>query len=286
MIRVLDPHDSGWWTGEYKGRTGFFPVNRTETQLLDVAAYQAAQKKLLVKPMFTEAAAPALPTADVPLIKAAKLLGVTPSEAEVLSPHRNVHNSGVRTPTSGESSPRKALAVMGFDDDDVQPADRKRNGSGSMLSKLSLKVSGGLRRFTQAGQSEKIPAAGGGADLGGSGGVPEAANTTTTTASTRVTRSPTITSLGSPKRSTEVPEMVARKSLGADEMPQRSGREAIASSKDTLPQASGVRRRSLGAEDCFSPREDAAARVGSPRSKPMFDDDDDNVEVNESNLLY
>lgn len=131
MIRVLEPHESGWWTGEINGAIGFFPVNRTDPQLLDVAAYQAEQKKLHSKQSFVPkahsdvGAAPALPTTEQPLSKAAKLLGVTVGEAEVLSPR-----GGSVGPASDRAedvvSPRKALAVMGFDEDEATAASVSR----------------------------------------------------------------------------------------------------------------------------------------------------------------
>jgi hypothetical protein len=88
-IRVLDQHESGWWTGQYNGATGFFPGNRTELEELNMKEYKEMQKKLLLQPMFAGSAsdAPALPD---PMVKAGKILGISEKEAEALS--RCLHN--------------------------------------------------------------------------------------------------------------------------------------------------------------------------------------------------
>ena len=83
-IRVLDQHESGWWTGQFNGSTGFFPGNRTVLEEIDLQAYKELQKKLFVQPMFAGSAsdAPALPA---PMVKAGKILGISEKEAEALS---------------------------------------------------------------------------------------------------------------------------------------------------------------------------------------------------------
>ena len=153
LIRVIEPHESGWWTGQCNGKTGFFPVNRTEPQVLDVAAYNEMQKRLLSSPMFKpgeveeEDECPALPD---PMLKAAQILGVTQKEAAALSPGRTGRASprAERTQSvTGEelTSPRKALSVLGFDEENQ---GRKRGSTSSAILKMTAKVQGGFRRFT------------------------------------------------------------------------------------------------------------------------------------------
>jgi hypothetical protein len=181
QIRVLDRHESGWWTGQYQEKTGFFPGNRTECQELDLAAYNGLQKKLLSQPMFparhgANDDAPALPD---PMLKAGKILGISEKEAEALS------STNVRADRSASAgfpddvvSPRKALAVLGFDEE--SPGKRR----GSAMAKIGQKMSSGLRRLTSSQQqpterknsvgSPASPRSGGGS--GGSGGAPSPRN--------------------------------------------------------------------------------------------------------------
>jgi len=149
QIRVLDRHESGWWTGQYQDRTGFFPGNRTECQELDLAAYNGLQKKLLSQPMFparngANDDAPALPD---PMVKAGKILGITEKEAEALAStsSRADRSASVSSPDD-LVSPRKALAVLGFDEE--SPGKRR----GSAMAKIGQKMSSGLRRLTNSQQ--------------------------------------------------------------------------------------------------------------------------------------
>lgn len=108
-----------------------------------MTAYHDISKRRHLKPMFVEGEvvdAPALPTAAQPMLKAAKLLGVTENEALALSPRASTGPSspGPSSPSAAAGRPdragsveagssRKALAVMGFDDE--SPRNRERKGS-------------------------------------------------------------------------------------------------------------------------------------------------------------
>ncbi len=152
QIRVYDRHESGWWTGQYNDRTGFFPGNRTECQELDLAAYNDLQRKAMLQPMFQAAPgfdeddAPALPD---PMVKAGKILGISEKEAEALAASSAARTERTAS-VSGEElmSPRKALAVLGFDEEVNSPGKRR----GSAMSKISQKMSSGLRRLTNSQQ--------------------------------------------------------------------------------------------------------------------------------------
>jgi hypothetical protein len=84
-IRVMDQHESGWWTGQYNGQTGFFPGNRTLLEEIDMMAYKDLQKKLLMQPMFVKAISDDAPALPDPMVKAGKILGISEKEAEALS---------------------------------------------------------------------------------------------------------------------------------------------------------------------------------------------------------
>ena len=153
-VLVLDQHDSGWWTGQKGNKTGFFPANRTETRQVNLKAYSDAERQRHSTPMFRDddaaaaaaaagAAAPALPD---PMVKAGKILGISEQEALALSPRpRNERAASVGG--EGLVSPRKALNVMGFDE------EQKHRSSFSGLSRMTLKMSNGIRRLTGSGAS-------------------------------------------------------------------------------------------------------------------------------------
>ncbi len=114
-----------------------------------MAAYNELQKKLLLQPMFpalhrANGDAPALPD---PMVKAGKILGISEKEAEALAStsSRADRSASVSSPDD-LVSPRKALAVLGFDEE--SPGKRR----GSAMAKIGQKMSSGLRRLTNSQQ--------------------------------------------------------------------------------------------------------------------------------------
>jgi len=161
VINVIQPHESGWWTGEVNGKTGLFPVNRTDPQVMDIAGFKTLRKRGLTSPMFQEA--PPLPSADdrpgVPKTKAAKLLGVSDKEAEALSPRATSNNNGnVHTSPGRSGGSAKALAVLGFDDDQQQQQQQQQGGKrGSKLTQLGRKLSSGVRKLSVSSNDRGSP---------------------------------------------------------------------------------------------------------------------------------
>ena len=136
-IRVLDQHESGWWTGTYNGKTGFFPANRTESREVNLKAYNESQKRQHTVRHLSQSAGAAPPLPD-PMVKAGKLLGISEKEAQALSPTSKSRQDRSVSVGGDLVSPRKALDVMGFEDEGM-----KHRSSFSGFSRMTQKI----RRF-------------------------------------------------------------------------------------------------------------------------------------------
>ena len=147
-IQVFDEHESGWWTGCYNGCTGFFPANRTTARQVNLQTYQDSARLQYTSPMFAKVGeAPALPS---PMVKAGKMLGISEKEAEALSPKGRQDRSVSLGNREETSSPRKALSVMGFEDE-----AKSRSSFSGGLSRMTRSVTGSIRRIKGATPERK-----------------------------------------------------------------------------------------------------------------------------------